>query len=387
MTINEDAIEFHKKHKGKLNVTVKFPIESKMDLSLAYTPGVAAPCLEIAKNKELAYDYCIKGNTVAVISDGSSVLGLGNIGPEAGLPVMEGKAALFKAFANIDAFPLCVDTQDPDEIIKFCKQVAPTFGGINLEDIGAPKCFEIEAALQDIGIPVMHDDQHGTAIVALAAIINALKVTDKKIDQVKIVMNGAGAAGTAICKLLLSSGAKHIVMCDSKGMIHKSRPGLDSNKYKTEIASITNLEDNSGSLSDALVGADIFIGVSRGNLVSQDMVRAMAKDSMIIAMANPTPEILPNLAREAGARIVATGRSDFPNQVNNVLAFPGIFRGALDIRATRITPEMKVAAAHALANMVEDPHEENILPYALSKDVVPVVAQAVKDAWLKGKHT
>ena len=379
MDYSKESLKLHAKHKGKLETKSKVKIENKDDLSMAYSPGVAQPCREIAKNKELVYKYTPKGNMVAVISDGSSVLGLGNIGAEAAIPVMEGKAILFKEFANVDAFPICLSSQDIEENIKTIRNIAPVFGGINLEDIKAPECFIIEERLQDLGIPVMHDDQHGTAIVVLAAMINALKVANKNIGEVKIVILGAGAAGLAICKLLLSYGAKHITICDSRGIIYEGRENL--NEYKAKIAKVTNLEKKEGSLADAMKEADAFIGVTKGNLVNQDMVKSMNKDPIIFAMANPDPEILPKLAKEAGALVVATGRSDFPNQVNNVLAFPAVFRGALDVRATKITEAMKVAAAEALANHIENPTTENIIPNPLDKSTAPKVAKAVAKAW------
>ena len=375
MDYNKESLEMHEKLKGKLEVKSKVPLISKDDLSTAYTPGVAEASRKIHQNPEDVYKYTIKANSVAVISDGSAVLGLGNIGPEAALPVMEGKAILFKEFADIDAFPICLNTQNPKEIIQTIKNIAPVFGGINLEDFKAPECFEIEQSLQDIGIPVMHDDQHGTAVVVLAGLINSLKLTNKSKEQVKIIINGAGAAGIAITKLLLRYGFKNIVILDSKGTIYKGRDNLNSSKE--EIAIITNLDNIKGDLTQALNRADIFIGVSKANLVTEQMIKSMNKDPIIFAMANPIPEIMPNLAKRAGAKIIATGRSDFPNQVNNVLAFPGIFRGALDIRAKRITDEMKLAAAEALAGAIE-PTVDMILPNALDKSVVPRVAGAVK---------
>ena len=379
MDYNKESLILHKKNKGKLEIKSKVEIRNKDDLSLAYSPGVAEPCKEIAKDKELVYKYTPKGNMVAVISDGSSVLGLGNIGAEAAIPVMEGKAILFKEFAKVDAFPICLASQDLEENIKTIKNIAPVFGGINLEDIKAPECFIIEERLQDLGIPVMHDDQHGTAIVVLAALINALKIAKKDISEVTIVTLGAGAAGLAICNLLLSYGAKHITICDSRGIIYEGREDL--NEYKAKIAKVTNLEKKQGTLADAMKDKDVFIGVTKGNLVNQNMVRSMNKDPIIFAMANPNPEIMPNLAKEAGALVVATGRSDFPNQVNNVLAFPGIFRGALDVKATRITEAMKLAAAEALANHIENPTAENIIPNPLDRSTAPKVAKAVADAW------
>ncbi len=375
-----DALTLHKQNKGKLAIAIKTPITKKEDLALVYTPGVAEPCKEIAKNKEAVYDYTFKGNTVAVISDGSSVLGLGNIGAEAALPVMEGKCVLFKQFANIDAFPICLNTQDPDEIIKTVKHIAPVFGGINLEDIKAPQCFVIEDALQDLGIPIMHDDQHGTAVVVLAGLINALKVVNKKKEKVNVVINGAGAAGVAVTKLLLEYGFKDIIICDSKGIIFKGRYDIETG-YKKELTMITNKDRREGLLANAVTGADIFIGVSKANIVTEAMVKTMAKDAIVFAMANPVPEIMPELAKKAGAAVVATGRSDFPNQVNNALGFPGIFRGALDVRATRITTAMKLAAVKALAGMISKPTEDSILPELMNKAVVSVVAEAVKKAW------
>lgn len=379
MDIQKESLELHEKLKGKLEVKSKMPINDKKDLSLAYTPGVAEPCRYIAKNKEDVYKYTFKGNSVAVISDGSAVLGLGNIGAEAALPVMEGKAVLFKEFGNIDAYPIVLNVQDVKSTISTVRNIAPGFGGINLEDIKAPECFEIEKALQDLGIPVMHDDQHGTAVVVLAGLINALKVVNKNIEDIKIVFSGAGAAGIAVAKMLLNYGATNIILCDSKGSIYNGREGMDISKQ--DIAKLTNNDKLQGSLKKIIKGSDIFIGVSIKNIVSKEMVRSMNKDSIIFAMANPDPEILPTDAKEAGARVIATGRSDFPNQVNNVLGFPGIFRGALDCKATRITEAMKLAAAEALANIIENPTEEEILPYATNKEVVPKIAKAVAEAW------
>jgi len=378
MNTQEKSLKLHEELKGKLEVKSKLPLKTREDLSLAYTPGVAEPCRYIYKNKEDVYKYTFKGNTVAVISDGSSVLGLGNIGAEASLPVMEGKSVLFKEFGNIDAFPICLSTQDPKKIIETVKNIAPVFGGINLEDIKAPECFEIEEALQDLGIPVMHDDQHGTAVVVLAALINSLKITKK--SNPKIVINGAGAAGIAVAKLLLSYNLKNIILCDSQGVVYLGRDNL--NKYKEEVVKKANEHNIKGSLSDALKNSDVFIGVSKANLVSKEMVESMNPHPIIMAMANPDPEILPDVAKSGGASIIATGRSDYPNQVNNVLAFPGIFRGALDIRAKKITEKMKIAAAEALANSII-PTPEAILPYALDKSVVPNVAEAVKKAYLE----
>ena len=353
MTINEKALELHEKWNGKLDTVSKVQVKTREDLALAYTPGVAEPCKVIAKDPEAAYRYTIKSNTVAVVSDGSAVLGLGNIGPLAAMPVMEGKAVLFKEFGGINAFPICLDTQDTEEIIETVVRIAPAFGGINLEDISAPRCFEIEERLKKLlNIPVFHDDQHGTAIVVLAGIINALKVTGKKKEDCRVVVNGAGSAGVAITKLLLNYGFPHITMCDKTGMLCKGMEGL--NWMQEKMVEVTNLEHKTGTLADALKGADIFVGVSAPGIVSQEMVASMNKDSILFAMANPVPEIMPDLAKAAGARVVGTGRSDFPNQVNNVLIFPGIFRGALEGRATAITEEMKLAAANAIAALVDD---------------------------------
>lgn len=379
MDINEKALELHKRWKGKLETISKVHIKSKEDLSVLYTPGVAAPCKEIAKNKDAVYTYTTKANTIAVVSDGSAVLGLGDIGPYAAMPVMEGKAALFKEFGNVNAVPICLETQDTEEIIKAVTWIAPAFGGINLEDISAPRCFEIEERLKaSLDIPVFHDDQHGTAIVVLAGIINALKVVKKKKENCKVVVNGAGSAGVAITKLLLSYGFTNVIMCDKEGIISKSSEGL--NWMQKKMAQITNPSQEKGSLADAMRGADIFVGVSAPGIVTQEMVSSMNKDSIIFAMANPVPEIMPDIAKAAGARIVGTGRSDFPNQVNNVIAFPGIFKGALEGRAKQITDEMKLAAAFAIADLVKENEldEENILPGALSIELAEVVAQAVK---------
>lgn len=381
MDISEESAQLHEKTRGKLEIQSKVSLKDKKDLSLAYTPGVAEPCRRIAKNKEEVYKYTIKGNSVAVITDGSAVLGLGNIGPEAGLPVMEGKAILFKQFAGIDAFPICLASQDVKKNIETIKNIAPVFGGINLEDFKAPECFEIEDSLQNLGIPVMHDDQHGTAVVVLAALINSLKVRGSNKEDVKIVINGAGAAGIAITKLLLSYGFRHITLVDTKGAIYAGREEL--NGTKAEISMITNLSKRQGTLEKVMENADIFIGVSKANLLSSEMIKKMNPKPIIFALANPIPEIMPDVAKSAGALIVATGRSDFPNQVNNVLAFPGIFRGALDIRATKITKEMKIAAAEALASVVEHPKEELVLPSPFDKSIVPAVSEAVKKAWLK----
>lgn len=376
------ALEMHQIHKGKMEIVSKVPLENNEDLSLAYSPGVAEPCLEILKDPSLVYEYTIKGNLVAVVTDGSAVLGLGNIGPEAALPVMEGKALLLKKFANIDAFPICLDTQDVDEIITIVKALSPTFGAINLEDISAPRCFEIEQRLRkECNIPVFHDDQHGTAIVVGAGLINALKIVDKKLSEIKIVINGAGAAGISIVNLLSKIGFENIVLCDSKGIIYKGRPeGMNS--VKDKIAEITNLSLAQGSLIDAMSGADVFIGVSVGKILTREMVGCMNKDPIVFALANPTPEIMPDEAKKFGVRVMATGRSDFPNQVNNVLAFPGIFRGALDVRATDINEEMKLAATYAIASLIEtaDLTEDYIIPNAFDNRISKVVAEAVSQA-------
>ncbi len=380
MTLQEKALEMHRKWNGKLETTAKSHVSSREDLSIAYTPGVAEPCKVIAKDKEAAYTYTMKANTVAVVSDGSAVLGLGNIGALAAMPVMEGKAVLFKEFGGVNAVPICLDTQDTEEIIRTVVNIAPAFGGINLEDISAPRCFEIESRLKELlDIPVFHDDQHGTAIVVLAGIINAMKVTGKKKEDVQVVVNGAGSAGVAITKLLLTYGFPHVTMCDINGIIGEHSENL--NWMQREMAEVTNLEKKTGTLADALKGADIFVGVSAPGIVTKEMVSSMNRDSILFAMANPIPEIMPDLAREAGARVVGTGRSDFPNQVNNVVAFPGIFRGALEGRATQITEEMKLAAAHAIAGLVpeEELNEENILPEAFDPRVADVVSRAVKE--------
>ena len=380
MTLQEKALEMHRKWNGKLETTAKSHVSSREDLSIAYTPGVAEPCKVIAKDKEAAYTYTMKANTVAVVSDGSAVLGLGNIGALAAMPGMEGKAVLFKEFGGVNAVPICLDTQDTEEIIRTVVNIAPAFGGINLEDISAPRCFEIESRLKELlDIPVFHDDQHGTAIVVLAGIINAMKVTGKKKEDVQVVVNGAGSAGVAITKLLLTYGFPHVTMCDINGIIGEHSENL--NWMQREMAKVTNLEKKTGTLADALKGADIFVGVSAPGIVTKEMVSSMNRDSILFAMANPIPEIMPDLAREAGARVVGTGRSDFPNQVNNVVAFPGIFRGALEGRATQITEEMKLAAAHAIAGLVpeEELNEENILPEAFDPRVADVVSRAVKE--------
>lgn len=379
MTTNEKALLMHEKWNGKLETVAKSPVKSREDLSIAYTPGVAEPCKVIAADKEAAYKYTMKANTVAVVSDGSAVLGLGNIGPHAAMPVMEGKAVLFKEFGGVNAVPICLDTQDTEEIIKAVTWLAPGFGGINLEDISAPRCFEIEERLKaTLDIPVFHDDQHGTAIVVLAGIINALKVTGKKMEECKVVVNGAGSAGVAITKLLLTYGFPDITMCDINGIISENSPNL--NWMQQEMAKLTNLSGAAGTLADALKGADIFVGVSAPNIVTKEMVASMNPDAILFAMANPVPEIMPDLAKEAGAKVVGTGRSDFPNQVNNVIAFPGIFKGALEGRATQITEEMKLATAKAIAGLVSDEelNENNILPEAFDPRVADVVSKAVK---------
>ena len=379
MTIQEKALELHEKWNGKLETVSKTPVKSREDLSLAYTPGVAEPCEVIAKDKEAAYKYTMKANTVAVVSDGSAVLGLGNIGPYAAMPVMEGKAVLFKEFGGVNAVPICLDTQDTEEIIKAVTWLAPAYGGINLEDISAPRCFEIEERLKEIlDIPVFHDDQHGTAIVVLAGIINALKVVGKQKENCKVVVNGAGSAGVAITRLLLTYGFTNVIMCDKVGIVDTTTQGL--NWMQEKMAKITNPNHETGSLADALKGADIFVGVSAPNTVTPEMVASMAKDSILFAMANPVPEIMPDVAKAAGAKVVGTGRSDFPNQVNNVVAFPGIFKGALEGRATQITEEMKLAAANAIAGLVPDDelNEYNIMPEAFNPKVAELVAEAVK---------
>lgn len=380
MTNAEKALQLHEEWNGKFETTPKMDIATREDLALAYTPGVAEPCKVIAKDKEAAYKYTIKANTVAVVSDGSAVLGLGNIGAHAAMPVMEGKAVLFKAFGGVNAVPICLDTQDTEEIIKTVVNIAPAFGGINLEDISAPRCFEIESRLKELlDIPVFHDDQHGTAIVVLAGIINSLKVTGKTKEDCQVVVNGAGSAGVAITKLLLTYGFKHVTMCDKSGILSKGSEGL--NWMQESMMDVTNLEHKTGSLADALKGADIFVGVSAPNIVTPEMVQSMNKDAIIFAMANPVPEIMPDVAKAAGAKVVGTGRSDFPNQVNNVIAFPGIFKGALEGRATQITEEMKLAAALAIANLVpeDEVSDVNILPEAFDERVADVVSQAVKD--------
>lgn len=380
MTNNEKALKMHEEWNGKIETTAKAHVNSREDLAIAYTPGVAEPCKVIAQDPEAAYKYTMKANTVAVVSDGSAVLGLGNIGALAAMPVMEGKAVLFKEFGGVNAVPICLDTQDTEEIIKSVVNIAPAFGGINLEDISAPRCFEIETRLKELlNIPVFHDDQHGTAIVVLAGIINALKVTGKKKEDCRVVVNGAGSAGVSITKLLLTYGFPHITMCDINGIISKNSPNL--NWMQQQMTEVTNLEERTGTLADALKGADIFVGVSAPNIVSKEMVASMNKDAILFAMANPVPEIMPDLAKEAGAKVVGTGRSDFPNQVNNVVAFPGIFKGALEGRATQITEEMKLAAANAIAGLVpeEELNENNILPEAFDPRVADTVSKAIKD--------
>lgn len=391
MDINSESLKLHKRLKGKLEIVPKFKVKDKEDLSLVYTPGVAEVCKEIAKDPELAYDMTIKHNTVAIVSDGSAVLGLGNIGSHGAMPVMEGKALLFKEYADIDAFPICVQTQNTFEIVNLVKNIAPVFGGVNLEDISAPRCFEIEEALQNIGIPVFHDDQHGTAIVLLAALINASKVAGKDIRDLKVVVNGAGAAGTAIAQLLLCVGhdttvcepVKEILVCDSKGILSNTRVDVENNPWKMRLAGMTNRENVEGTLADAVKGADVFIGVSTGNVLDAEMVKSMSDKPIIIAMANPTPEIMPDEAKRAGAFIIGTGRSDFPNQVNNVLAFPGIFLGALQARAKTITNGMKIGAAFALASCVPNPTVDEILPSPLDRSVPHVIAKRVQEVYKK----
>ena len=378
MSYGEQSLKMHKEKKGKLEVISKIPVNTREDLSIAYTPGVAEPCIEISKDRDKAYDYTIKSNTVAIVSNGTAVLGLGNIGAEASIPVMEGKALLFKEFAGVDAFPICIDSEDPEEVIKTVKLICPVFGGINLEDIKAPECFYIEETLKrELNIPVFHDDQHGTAVVVLSGLYNALKLTKKNIKDVKIIINGAGSAGIAICKLLLKAGAENIIMCDKKGAIYDGGNCLFESHE--EIAKVTNKNKESGSLKEVLVGADVFIGVSGPNMINSEDVKTMNSDAIIFAMANPTPEIMPDEAKLGGARVIATGRSDFANQINNVLVFPGIFKGALTVRATEINDEMKLAAARALANLIpeEELNEENIIPNALDKRVSGKVAEEV----------
>lgn len=384
MDLREEALKLHKDNKGKIEVVSKVKVENAKELSLAYTPGVAEPCKEIHANPELIYDYTNKGNMVAVVTDGSAVLGLGNIGARAGMPVMEGKSVLFKSFANVDAFPICIESQDVETVVQTVKQIAPSFGGINLEDIAAPRCFEIEERLKkELDIPVFHDDQHGTAVIVLAGIINGLKVVGKKIEDAAVVVSGAGAAGIAISKLLVGSGIKDVIICNSKGILDKEDEKLDP--IRKEMALKTNKTNKKGSLADAMAGADIFIGVSAPNIVTKEMIESMNKNSIAFAMANPVPEILPEVALAAGIRVMGTGRSDFPNQINNVLAFPGIFRGAFDVRAKEINEEMKLAAAHAIAELVteEELNEEYIIPKAFDKRVAKAVAKAVSEAAIK----
>ena len=384
-TTDTQALVLHKKHQGKLEVTSKVALKTPEDLTLAYSPGVAAPCREIHKDPAKIYDYTAKGNMVAVVTNGTAVLGLGNIGAGAGLPVMEGKAILFKGFAGVDAVPICLDTQDPQEVIRTVQLIAPSFGGINLEDIKAPQCFDIEKTLRrTLDIPVFHDDQHGTAIVVVSALINAFKLTGKSFPDAKFVVNGAGAAGQAITRLIYSAGGRRIILCDSHGAIYRGRPD-DMNPYKEDIAKITNPDSETGTLAAVMREADVFIGVSVAGCVTPDMVRTMNKDAIVMGMANPDPEILPHLAKEAGARIVCTGRSDFPNQVNNLLVFPGIFRGALDVRASEINEEMKVAAAQAIAGLIssEELDEDHVITSPFNPEVAPAVAKSVADAALQ----
>lgn len=385
-TVYEKSLAMHKENKGKIEVVSKVKVETMDDLSLAYTPGVAQACKEIDKNEEEVYTYTAKGNLVAVVSDGSAVLGLGNIGPKAAMPVMEGKAILFKEFADIDAFPICLDTQDVEEIIQTVKYLAPTFGGINLEDISAPRCFEIETRLkEELDIPVFHDDQHGTAIVVSAGILNALKLVNKKIEEAKFVINGAGSAGISICKLLLQLGMKNVVMVDQKGALCEGETWMNS--AQAEMASKTNSEKIKGDLATVMKGRDVFIGVSAPNIVTSEMVASMNEDAIVFAMANPVPEIMPEEAKKGGVRVMATGRSDFPNQINNVLVFPGIFRGALDAKATNISEEMKLAAAKAIASIIleDELREDYIIPDAFNKKVVEAVAKAVKDVAVRDR--
>ncbi len=381
-TLREEALKMHKENRGKLGVYSKVSVQNSKDLSLAYSPGVAEPCKDIYQEEQKVYDYTMKGNLVAVVTNGTAVLGLGNIGPKAAMPVMEGKALLFKSFADVDAFPICLDTTDPDKIVETVRLLEPTFGGVNLEDIAAPQCFEIEDRLKKIcNIPIFHDDQHGTAIVTAAGLLNALKIVDKNIEDITVVANGAGSAGVAITKLLLQMGVKDVLICDTKGIIYNGR-SEGMNPFKEQIAKITNKAQKQGSLADALVGADVFVGVSAAGAVTQDMVRTMNRDAIIFAMANPVPEIMPPEAKEAGAAVIGTGRSDFPNQVNNVLAFPGIFRGALDVRATEINEEMKIAAVHAIAGLVSDSelNPDYVIPNPFDPRVAAHVASAVATA-------
>lgn len=384
MDYQQEALKVHKAHHGKISVESKLPVTNQDELSIAYTPGVAEPCRKIAQNPDDVYTYTAKSNLVAVLSDGSAVLGLGNIGGEAAMPVMEGKAVLFKEFGGVDAFPICLSTQDPDEIVETGIRIAPTFGGINLEDICAPKCFEVEEKLQAaLDIPVFHDDQHGTAIVVASGIINAMRVVDKSLEDVTVVINGSGSAGTAIAKMLINMGVGDLIMSDINGILTRDNPDL--NPYMRWLAEHSNKNDRHGSLADAMKDADVFIGVSAPNIVTEEMVASMNDDAVVFAMANPVPEIMPDLAKKAGARVVGTGRSDYPNQINNVLAFPGIFRGALDVRAKRITESMKQAAAYAIAGIVTDEErdEEHVIPNPFNPEVARAVAKAVGDTWLK----
>lgn len=381
MDYNQQALKMHREWKGKIRVETPCPLTSQDDLAVAYTPGVAAPCLEIAKDVEKSYEYTRRGNLVAVVTDGTAVLGLGDIGPEAGMPVMEGKCALFRAFAGVDAFPICVRSKDVDEIVRTVELIAGSFGGINLEDIAAPRCFEVERKLKErLDIPVFHDDQHGTAVVTVASMLNALKLTGKSLDSISAVVNGAGAAGTACTRLLMALGLRNVVVCDKIGALYPGLPGMTD--AQSALAEVTNPERKRGSLADVIKGADVFMGFSAPGCLTGDMVRTMAKDAMVFACANPTPEIFPEEALAAGAKVVGTGRSDYPNQINNVLAFPGIFRGALDVRAREINDEMKVAAAYAIAGLVPESElrADHIIPSALDKKVAPAVAKAVADA-------
>jgi malate dehydrogenase (oxaloacetate-decarboxylating) len=382
VTLKEEALQMHRTHRGKIEVVSKAPLLNKHDLSIAYTPGVAEPCKEIHANPDKVYEYTAKGNMVAVVTNGTAVLGLGDIGPAAGMPVMEGKAVLFKTFAGVDAFPICLDTKDPDEIVNVVKCLEPTFGGINLEDISAPTCFEVESKLKEISnIPIFHDDQHGTAIVVCAAMVNALKIVSKDASEVRVVVNGAGAAGIAVTKLLMTLGVKDVVLCDSKGAVFEGRT-YGMNPYKEEIAQVTNREKLSGQLADVMKGADVFIGLSVAGCVTREMVASMAKDPLIFAMANPVPEIMPDEARAGGAKVVATGRSDFPNQINNVLAFPGVFRGALDARAKAINEDMKLAAVYAISGIITDAelNADYVIPGPFDERVAPAVAADVAQA-------